>query len=1076
MDVRAWLHGLGLGHYAEAFETNHIDGPMLRGLTADDLRELGVASLGHRKRLLDAAATLKTYEAEAVATTPERRQVAVLFADLCGFTELSTSVDAEELRRIAGRFLARADEIVVSRGGTVDKHIGDATMAIFGAPTAHEDDPLRAVAAADDLQRAMSALSSELGRELATHVGIALGDVVAGEVGGDLRSDYTVVGEAVNLAARLVGEAGPGETMMSEAVWRRVASRVRATAIGERALKGIARPQRFWRLDGLGEGAASTRLPFVGREVELAQASAVLSTAQPGALLHLRGEAGIGKSRMLAEILANASGQGVTPIMAHAVDFGTARRQVPLRVLAEALIGHRPQWIDDPAVDARLRAAVHDVVERPMPPDLAAPYRAMEDSRRAAARAEAVAELTATVASTTPLVVVIEDLHWADDTLRAFVRLLARRTATARLVVVTTSRPESDPVDAAFRRDLAGVSVVVVELGPLRGAAMEALARAAASKVDQAVITSFINRSGGNPLFLEQLALSTAEAQTTELPGSIRGLVQARLDRLARADRAALQAASVYGQRVPLAALRALAGGDGYDPRPLIEAGLLIDDGGGMLVFGHALIQEGTYASLLRETARQLHRRAADWLGEGEPDLRAQHLDRAGDPTAADAYRLAAEALRRSGHLSEALERAERGVQLAESDTQLVALSLQAGHLRLDLGSPRDACDRFAAALAKATGPSERGEAEFGMAAALRITDDLAGAEQALDRAQAAAESAELTALASRCHHMRGNLLFPRGRVDECMAEHRRALALAERAQSPELVARAMGGLADAYYAQGRMRSASEALVRCIEAARRAGAGAVEIANRPMAAIAECHLLDLATARESGETAVALARQAQNRRAELISLHGLIMGAIEADDPERGLPHVDRANQIVTELEAWRFHSENQIFAAQLQVAAGNRPYAIEIARGAVEHARQHALHFMGAAILGIGANITDQPAERDAWLAEGESLLAVQTLGHNHLFYRRFAIEACLAAGRPDEARRHAAELARFTAAEPMPFTDLVVERAGLLADALDGRLTAEGRPRLAELAARAERTGYRRLAVPMREVIQAR
>lgn len=1075
MDVRAWLHGLGLGQYAEAFEANHIDGSMLQGLTADDLRELGVTSLGHRKRLLEAAANVKADEPEAVAATPERRQVAVLFADLCGFTELSTSVDAEELRRIAGRFLARADEIVVARGGTVDKHIGDATMAIFGAPIAHEDDALRAVAAADDLQRAMSALSSELGRELATHVGIALGDVVAGEVGGDLRSDYTVVGEAVNLAARLVGEAGRGETMMSEAVWRLVASRVRATEMGERSLKGIARPQRFWRLDGLGEGAASTRLPFVGREVELAQASAVLSTAQPGALLHLRGEAGIGKSRMLAEILANASEQGATPIMAHAVDFGTARRQVPLRVLAETLIGHRPQWIEESAVDARLRAAVHDVVERPMPPDLAAPYRAMEDSRRAAARAEAVAELTATVASTTPLVIVIEDLHWADDTLRAFLRLLARRTATARLVVVTTSRPESDPVDAAFRRDLAGVSVVVLELGPLRGAAIEALARAAASKVDQTVIASFINRSGGNPLFLEQLALSMAEAQTAELPGSIRGLIQARLDRLARADRAALQAASVYGQRVPLAALRALAGSDGYDPRPLIDAGLLIDDGGGMLVFGHALIQEGTYASLLRETARQLHRRAADWLGESEPELRAQHLDRAGDPAAADAYRLAAEALRRSGRLSVARERAERGVQLAASDAQLVALSLLAGHLHLDLGSPRDARDRFAAALAKASETADRGEAEFGMAAALRITDDLAGAEQALERAQAAARAAGLLELESRCHHLRGNLLFPRGRVDECMAEHRTALALAERAQSPELVARAMGGLADAHYAQGRMRSASEALARCIDAARRAGAGAVEIANRPMAAIAECHLLDLVTVRESGETALALARQAQNRRAELISLHGLIMGAIESEDPEWGLPLVERANQIVTELEAWRFFSENQIFAAQLHVAAGNRAKAIEMAREAVEHARKHALHFMGAAVLGIGASISDEPTERDAWLAEGESLLGVQTLGHNHLFYRGFAIEACLAAGRSDEARRHATELTRFTAGEPMPFTDLTVERAGLMADAIDRRLTAEGRARLGELAARAERVGYRRLAKPMREVIEA-
>ena len=127
----------------------------------------------------------------------------------------------------------------------------------------------------------------------------------------------------------------------------------------------------------------------------------------------------------------------------------------------------------------------------------------------------------------------------------------------------------------------------------------------------------------------------------------------------------------------------------------------------------------------------------------------------------------------------------------------------------------------------------------------------------------------------------------------------------------------------------------------------------------------------------------------------------------------------------------------------------------------------------MGAAVLGIGASISDEASERDAWLAEGESLLAVQTLGHNHLFFRGFAIEACLIGGRSDEARRHATELTRFTASEPMPFTDLIVERAGLLANALDGRLSAEDRARLAELAARAERVGYRRLARPMRATL---
>src|SRR5262245_29394013 len=299
MDVRGWLENLGLGQYADAFDANHIDGRLLRDLTGDDLRELGVSSLGHRKRLLDAIAGLRDVP-KAAAPDAERRQVAVLFADLCSFTELSSALGPEEMRRIVDRFLARADELIVEHGGSVDKHIGDATMAVFGAPVAHEDDPLRAVAAAEAIQRAMPTLSADLGRPatapLLSHVGIALGDVVAGEVGGAVRRDYTVLGETVNLASRLVGEAKPGEIVLDDATWRAVSDRVHGMSLGERVLKGIARPQRLWRLDEVREAATAGRLPFVGRETELAQISAMLAASPRGSVLHLRGEAGIGKS------------------------------------------------------------------------------------------------------------------------------------------------------------------------------------------------------------------------------------------------------------------------------------------------------------------------------------------------------------------------------------------------------------------------------------------------------------------------------------------------------------------------------------------------------------------------------------------------------------------------------------------------------------------------------------------------------------------------------------------------------------------------------------------------------------
>ncbi|WP_422002018.1 adenylate/guanylate cyclase domain-containing protein [Reyranella sp.] len=1073
MDVRGWLETLGLGQYGDSFVANHIDGPLLRGLGADDLRELGVGSLGHRKRLLDAIARLREGEAPAAAAPEaERRQVAVLFADLCRFTELSGALGAEEMRRIVDRFLSRADELIVEHGGSVDKHIGDATMAVFGAPVAHEDDPLRAVAAADAIRSAVPLLSAELGRPasapLASHIGIALGEVVAGEMGGSVRRDYTVLGDTVNLAARLVGEAGPGEVVLDDATWRAVAGRVRGTTLGERPLKGIARPQRLWRLDEVRDGAAGGRLPFVGREIELAQIAAMLAASQHGAVLHLRGEAGIGKSRLLAEALAEAGRRGFVGILVRVLDFGAGRRQTPLRVLAEALVAVRPDWIEDPAVEAGLRAALHDVLERDMPPELATPYAAMQDSRRSALRADAVAALAGAASAATPLAIGVEDLHWASDTVRAFVRAAARLTVALPLVLLTTSRPEGDPLDSAFRRDLGGASVVVVELGPLAGEAMRRLAQAAASAVDETQVARFVARSGGNPLFLEQLALSAAEAEAPSLPSSIRGLVQARLDRLGRADRAALQAASVLGQRFPAPALQALTDDPAYDPRPLLDGGLLVRDGT-VLMFAHALIQEATYASLLSEAARGLHRRAADWLGEGEPELRAQHLDRAADPGAARAYQAAAERLRDAGRLAAALENAQRGLALAREDTDVVALALLAGRLHLELGAARAARGHFETALARASDDVGRGEAELGIAESLRIVDDLAGATAALDRAQALADSVDLPALASRCRYLRGNLLFPMGRVDACMQEHRAALDLAERAQSPALVARALGGLADAYYARGEMRSALEALQRCIEAARRAGTASVEIANRPMAAIAECFMMRLDSVREMAELARVMARQAHNPRAELIALHALMLAGMESGRTEEALPHVDRARAIVAELGAWRFEGENLIFGAELQALAGNAALATSMAREAVMLCREHAMAYLGPAVLGLAARLVDDATEREALLEEGDRLLEAPTLGHNHFFFRRYAIEAELAQGHGEAARRHALALGAYAEREPTPFTDLVVRRGVLLADAATGRLTPEGRAELGERGHAARRAGYAVLAAAM-------
>ena len=252
--VAGWLKGLGLSEYAQRFADNDIDFGVLSQLTDADLKELGVASLGHRKRLLAAIAERGAAAAQAAtaqaasepigAQTGERRQVTVLFADISGFRALSQQLDAEEVRELVTRFTALVDGIVIGYGGTVDKHIGDAVMALFGAPRAHDDDPLRAARAALDIHDALARSNDAALHPILAHVGIASGEVVAGTIARAAAHDYTVLGDSVNLAARLVGVAASGETVISDGVYRALRGRGMCDALGEMALKGLSVPAR----------------------------------------------------------------------------------------------------------------------------------------------------------------------------------------------------------------------------------------------------------------------------------------------------------------------------------------------------------------------------------------------------------------------------------------------------------------------------------------------------------------------------------------------------------------------------------------------------------------------------------------------------------------------------------------------------------------------------------------------------------------------------------------------------------------------------------------------------------------
>ena len=238
----------------------------------------------------------------------DRRPVAVMFCDIVGYTQLSAKLDPEEVHALLERFFAVVDAAVDRYGGVIDKHIGDAAMALFGAPRAHGDDALRAVRASLDIQTAVTERLAAASGPLAVHIGLAMGEVVASTVGSDRHRGYTVTGEAANVAARLLDLAGAGETFVSEEVYLATSQTADYEPLGAQVMKGLQSAVQVWRLTGMKRGAPASAA-LVGRRAELEQCRAVLSATSQGAsgvVVVVRGEPGIGKTRLVEELQPQA--------------------------------------------------------------------------------------------------------------------------------------------------------------------------------------------------------------------------------------------------------------------------------------------------------------------------------------------------------------------------------------------------------------------------------------------------------------------------------------------------------------------------------------------------------------------------------------------------------------------------------------------------------------------------------------------------------------------------------------------------------------------------------------------------
>src|SRR5918994_3472413 len=605
----------------------------------------------------------------AEALPEERRQVTVLFADLSGYTAFAERMDPEAVKSLVDRALLRLGHEVERYGGTVDKYIGDNVMALFGAPVAHEDDAERAVRAGLGMQAAMAEVNDGLpdGAHFALRVGVNTGEVLAGAVG----DAYTVVGDTVNVASRLQTAARPGSVTVGERTMRSTDAAVRYDELEPLELKGKAERVPAWEAVGLiaehsvRRVAPASESPLVGRRQELGALDSLYERVVREGTSHLVtvvGEAGVGKSRLLREFERSLAEHPSAPTFrtGRCLPYGSG---IVFWALGEVLRAECGIVETDSSEEAwqKLRSYVTELMGKPsthadreaaligrlLGVDVPAELAPEEDDpeRMREAFLSALRRAIEAIATRRPFVIAFEDIHWADDGMLDAIEHLAQ-WVRAPLMLVCLARDElldRRPSWGGGRR-----SATQLLLSPLSDDHSRALVRALLPGGAE-VVPAVAERSGGNPLFAEEMARRIAEEgtiQAAELPDTVQAVLAARLDSLEPFERQLVQQASVMGRTFPEGALAGVARAEGHDlGRALMslqEKDVLAPAADGPfggereLAFKHVLIRDVAYGMLPKAVRSRKHFEVGTFIEERAGDrtdevvaLLAEHYGRA---------------------------------------------------------------------------------------------------------------------------------------------------------------------------------------------------------------------------------------------------------------------------------------------------------------------------------------------------------------------------------------------------------------------------------------------------------------
>ncbi|WP_332877168.1 AAA family ATPase [Massilia sp. S19_KUP03_FR1] len=797
-----------------------------------------------------------------------------------------------------------------------------------------------------------------------------------------------------------------------------------------------------WRVSHERHGLRTATYPLIGRMVEVQQFKATLETTlayQYGHILYLRGVAGIGKSRLLQEFIEIARQNAVVAHVAMVLDFGVRGDATPLGQLVRSLLG----LPDGPLQEAQLSeqvaacrlpmdACMHlrAILGMPQPFEAATVFGAMAHAARAAAQIDAVRELILRCAVERPQLIVLEDIHWSSPELIALLVALMPDVQDAPVIWLLSSRFENDPLEHTLRPYLNGLPVTMLDLCTLRAQDALQMARHAID-ADPQFHALCVARAQGNPLFLTQLLLAGPSAA---LPGTLKNLVQAKLDLLAPEQRRGVRVAAAIGQYFSLSFLRAVLQAPEHTVFDCVRQFIVRPLDRDNYAFVHDLVMQGIYEAIPPGQRDEIHVALAASYASIDPQLQARHLYKAHHPDAAAALLAAIDAQMAAHQYAQALDLLELVQRIADQPVDAYRVQLASGRCHAKMGQTQRAKAAFSAALDLAQGQQQRVAAVIGLATALNVLEDLVAEEALIDDALAAARAAGVDDGLAELYYLKGNIYFPAGNFTRARQLHE----LSQRhAQQPDTAARALSGIGDSYYAQGRIVTAHGYFRDCLALCEAHGLADIEASNRFMLGTARIYLNETEGALTDALASAELGRKVGNRRAEIVSRLTAGWALLSLGRVAQARQQVELGLATTGAIGASRFEpflNESMVRVLLLE-GQGDAAYALALASwDAVERNKLHK--FIGPWVLSTLALVEPDAAAGVARLAQAQALLDQGCVAHNAYRYYVNAIESGLLHGRVDTVLALADRFAASVALEASPWAThhIALARAGAM------------------------------------------